>query len=134
MLISYYPDVKAIHMIAAAASGTYFLLRGLAVQVRSRWPASAPARYLSYGVDTVLLAAGVTLFIILPKAMFANGWLTVKLVFVVVYILLGTFALKRARTRIGKLLCLVAALATFAIVVAIAMSHSPLGPLAWVIH
>jgi uncharacterized membrane protein SirB2 len=129
-----YPDVKTVHVTAAAASGTYFVLRGLAVQARAKWPASAAARYLSYVVDTILLVAGVTLFTILPKAMFANGWLDVKLVFVVVYIVLGTFALKRARTPLGKLLCFIAALATFGIIVAIAVSHSPLGPLAWLVH
>ena len=118
-------------MAAAAASGTFFLARGLAVQLRARWPHAAPARYLSYLVDTVLLAAGVTLVTILPRAMFANGWLIVKLVFVALYIVLGTLALKRARTRTGKLLGLLGALATFALIVTIAVSHSPLGPLAW---
>ncbi|HEY2591874.1 MAG TPA: SirB2 family protein [Steroidobacteraceae bacterium] len=129
-----YPDVKAVHVTAAAMSGTFFLLRGLAVQLRARWPHAAPARYLSYVIDTLLLVAGVTLATILPRAMFANGWLAVKLVFVAVYIVLGTFGLKRASTRAGKLLCLIGALATFALIVTIAVSHSPLGPLAWVMR
>ncbi len=132
--MSLYPDVKAVHMTAAALSGTLFLLRGIAVQLRARWPRSAPVRYASYVVDTVLLAAGLTLATILPRAMFANGWLAVKLAFVGAYIVLGTFALKRAQTRTGKLLCLIGALATFAIIVTIAVSHSPLGPLAWLRH
>jgi uncharacterized membrane protein SirB2 len=119
---------------AAAMSGTFFLLRGLAVQLRARWPHAAPARYLSYVIDALLLVAGVTLATILPRAMFANGWLAVKLVFVAVYIVLGTFGLKRASTRAGKLLCLIGALATFALIVTIAVSHSPLGPLAWVMR
>ena len=118
-------------MAAAALSGTFFLARGLAVQLRARWPHLAPVRYVSYIVDTVLLVAGVTLATLLPRAMFANGWLDVKLVFVVLYIVLGTFAIKRAPTQTGKLLCLLGALATFAIIVTIAVSHSPLGPLAW---
>ena len=121
-------------MTAAAVSGAYFLLRGLAVQLRGRWPQAAAARYLSYAVDTVLLVAGVTLATILPRAMFANGWLDVKLLFVVAYIILGAFALKRARTRTGRLLCLIGALAIFVIIVTIAVSHSPLGPLAWVVR
>lgn len=132
--LTLYPDVKAVHVTAAAVSGTFFLLRGLAVQLRSRWPYAAPARYLSYAVDTVLLLAGAMLASILPRAMFANGWLDVKLLFVVLYIVLGTFALKRARTRTGKRLCLIGALATFGIIVTIAVSHSPLGPLAWVLR
>ncbi len=126
--------MKTVHVAAAALSGTYFLLRGLAVQLRARWPRAAPARSVSYIVDTVLLVAGATLATILPRAMFANGWLDVKLAFVVLYIVLGTFALKRASTPTGKLLCLIGALATFALIVTIAVSHSPLGPLAWVVR
>ena len=53
---------------------------------------------LSYTIDTVLLTAALMLLTILPGAMFANGWLTTKLVLVVVYVVLGTFALKRGRT------------------------------------
>ncbi|SRR5579883_309476 len=132
--MSLYPLVKLVHVTAVAASGGYFLLRGLAVQLGGRWPHAASARYLSYIVDTVLLAAGVTLATILPRAMFANGWLDVKLVLVVAYILLGTFALKRARTRTGKRRAFAGALATFALIVTIAVSHSPLGPLAWLVR
>ena len=68
-----YPDVKVVHMTAAAVSGAFFLLRGLAVQLRARWPRAAAVRYLSYVVDTILLIAGATLATLLPRAMFANG-------------------------------------------------------------
>ena len=62
---------------------------------------AAPPRYLSYSIDSVLLTAALMLVTILPHAMYANGWLTVKLVLLVVYVVLGSFALKRGRT-LGK--------------------------------
>lgn len=133
-VLSLYPDIWPIHVTAVILSGTIFLIRGVAIQTQARWPMTRPVRYLSYTVDTVLLAAGVTLVVILPHAMFANGWLNVKLVLVVVYILLGTLALKRARGIAWRRVCLVAALCIYATIIVIAWTHSPYGPLVWLLH
>ena len=88
---------------------------------------AAPVRYLSYTIDTVLLTAALMLLTILPGAMFANGWLTTKLVLVVVYVVLGTFALKRGRTSRVRAACYLAALLAFATIIGIALAHHPLG-------
>jgi uncharacterized membrane protein SirB2 len=87
-------------------------------------------RFASYGIDTLLLAAGATLVAILPRPVFASHWLDVKLVLVVVYIVLGAFALRRARTRRARAVFLAAAVATYALIVGIAVAHHPLGWLA----
>jgi uncharacterized membrane protein SirB2 len=128
-MIEFYPQIKFVHIAAVLASGALFLLRGLAVQRSARWPMAAPVRWLSYGVDTVLLAAAIMLLAILPGAVYANGWLTTKLTLLVVYIVLGTLALKRGRTRGVKLAAFLAALAVYGSIIAIARLHHPLGPL-----
>ena len=129
-MLEFYPQIKALHVAAAIASGLLFLLRGLVLQAgaRGRWAMVAPARYLSYSIDTVLLAAALVLLAILPAAVFANGWLTVKLLLLVAYIILGTFALKRGRTRGTRLACFTGALAVYASMLAVARTHDPLGP------
>ena len=127
-LLAFYPQIKWVHVAAVCSSGTLFLLRGLLVQARRpAWAMAAPLRYLSYTVDTILLTAALMLLTILPHAMFANGWLTTKLVLVVVYVLLGSFALKRGRTPRVRLACYVAALLVFATIIGIALAHHPLG-------
>jgi uncharacterized membrane protein SirB2 len=131
-MIEFYPQIKWVHIAAVLASGTIFLLRGLAVQADARWPMAAPVRYLSYGIDTVLLTAALMLLAILPGAIYANGWLTVKLTLLVAYIVLGTIALKRGRTRGVRLGSFVAALLVYGSIIAIARLHHPLGPL-WVL-
>lgn len=131
-MIEFYPQIKWVHVAAVLASGTIFLLRGLAVQGNARWPMTAPVRYLSYSIDTVLLTAALMLLTILPGAVYANGWLTVKLTLLVVYVVLGTIALKRGRTRNVRLVSFVAALAVYGSIIAIARLHHPLGPL-WVL-
>ena len=128
-MIEFYPEIKGIHVAAVIASGSLFLLRGLAVQAQARWPMAAPVRYASYGIDSVLLLAALALVAILPAALYANGWLTVKLVLLVVYVGLGTFALKRGRTARVRLATFVGALAVYGSMIAVARAHHPLGPL-----
>lgn len=128
-MVEFYPQIKLLHVGAVFASGTLFLLRGIAVQAGAAWGMAAPIRYLSYGIDTVLLTAAVMLLTLLPAAVFANGWLWVKITLVVVYVGLGTFALKRGRTARVRLTSYVSALAVFACMYVIARTHDPLGPL-----
>lgn len=131
-MIEFYPQIKWVHIAAVLASGSLFLLRGLLLQVgQNRVAMATSVRYLSYSIDTVLLTAAMMLLTILPRAMFANGWLTAKVVLLVVYVVLGTFALKRARTPRVRLACYLLALLVFGFMLTIARGHHPLGVLFW---
>lgn len=126
-MIEFYPQIKSVHVIAVLCSGSLFLLRGLLVLAGSRWGMAASVRYLSYGIDTVLLTAALMLFTLLPGGVFANGWLAVKMVLLLVYVLLGSFALKRGRNATVRKACFVAALLAYAWMIGIARLHHPLG-------
>lgn len=126
-MIEFYPQIKSAHIGLAFASGALFALRGAGVLGGWRWPMTWPLRWGSYAIDTALLTAALMLLTILPWGLFANGWLVVKLALLVVYIVLGTFALRRARQRRVRAICYVAALATYLWVVSIARTHQPLG-------
>ena len=126
-MFEFYPQIKLAHIFLALCSGTIFALRGAGVMANMRWPHWAAVRWTSYTVDTSLLTAALMLVSILPGALFANGWLAAKLVLLVVYIVLGVFAIKRGRTKTVKAVCYVAALATFGMIYSIACAHHPLG-------
>jgi len=126
-LIEFYPQIKSVHIACVVASGSLFAIRGAAGLSGARWPLALPVRWLSYAIDTTLLTAALMLLTILPWAMFGNGWLATKLTLIVVYVVLATFALRRARTRKARAGFYVAALLTFAFVVTIAIAHHPLG-------
>ena len=126
-MIEFYPQIKAFHIAFVVASVMLFAGRGGLVLAGSRWGMVAPVRYLSYAIDTALLTSALMLLTILPGAMFANHWLTVKLSLLLVYVLLGSFALKRGRTPRIRLACYVGALLVSAMVVGIAYYHHPLG-------
>ena len=131
-MIEFYVQIKWVHVLAVISSGSLFLLRGLLVQVdKPAIAMSAPLRLLSYSVDVVLLTAALMLLTILPGAVFANGWLAVKLLLLPVYVALGSFALKRGRSPGQRRACYLLALLVFGFMASIARSHQPWGILAW---
>lgn len=124
----YYAELRLVHVGAVMLSGTLFFLRGLAINLfAAAWPMRAPVRYLTYTVDTVLLAAALLLTIAIGQYPFVAAWLTVKVLLLVVYIGLGTFALKRGRSRNVRLTCWVAALGVFAFIASVAHARDPWG-------
>src|SRR4029453_19134507 len=110
-MIAFYAQIKAVHVAAVLISGVLFLARGLMVQSGHKALAmTAWFRYASYSVDTVLLTAALMLATILPAALFANHWLALKLALLVVYVFLGSLALKPAQNPPAPLSALVAGL------------------------
>jgi uncharacterized membrane protein SirB2 len=126
-MIEFYTQIKWVHVTAVMASGTIFFIRGLLLNLGVRWPMAPPVRYLTYTIDSILLTAALMLTTIVHQYPFVNAWLTVKVLLLIVYIVLGTFALKRGRTRTARIACYVAALLVFAFIVTVARAHSPWG-------
>ncbi len=125
-MIEFYPQIRMVHIGSVLVSGALFALRGTGVLAGAHWPMLSPVRYLSYGVDTVLLTAALMLFTLLPSVVFANHWLTAKLTLLVLYVVLGSYALKRGRSRSVRAACFACALLVYAMMFAIARSHQPL--------
>lgn len=130
-MMSFYPAIKHTHIAMVLLSGGLFALRGLSLCLGMRWPHSALVRGLSYVIDTTLLTAALLLLTILPDGLFANGWLLVKLGFVVAYIMLGVLAFRAQRGLRARVLLWLCALLCYAQVYAIARSHDPHGLLLW---
>jgi uncharacterized membrane protein SirB2 len=127
-MIAFYAEIKAVHVAAVLISGVLFLVRGLMVQSgHAKWAMTAWLRYASYGVDTLLLAAALMLVAILPAALFANHWLSLKVGLLVVYVVLGSLALKRAQNARVRTAAFVAALCVYVTMIGIARAHHPLG-------
>jgi uncharacterized membrane protein SirB2 len=126
-MIEFYPEIRLVHVAAVIASGALFLMRGIALQLGWRAAMAAPVRYSSYAIDTVLLTAAFMLATILRQYPFVQDWVTAKVLLLVVYIVLGSFALKRGRTRAVRAACFLAALVVYLSIVSIATAHHPLG-------
>jgi hypothetical protein len=88
----------------------------------------------SWPIDTTLLTAALMLVTILHQYPFVHAWLTAKVLLLVVYIVLGTFALKRGRTRRVQVACYFCALFVFAFIVSIARAHDAWGLFGRFVH
>jgi uncharacterized membrane protein SirB2 len=126
-MIEFYAQIKWVHVAAVICSGLLFALRGAAQLAGARWTMAAPLRYLSYAIDTTLLTAALMLATILHQYPFVHAWLTVKVLLLVVYIVLGSFALKRGRTHAIRLRYFMAALIVYLFIASVARAHDPLG-------
>lgn len=129
---AFYLQILAVHVTAVSLSAALFFTRAVSLNLLgASWTMAAPARYLSYAIDTTLLTAALMLMTITHQAPFVTPWLTVKVLLIVGYIVLGSYALKRGRTRMTRLLCSAAAIAVLVFVATIAIAHNPLGALSW---
>jgi len=106
-----YLILKHSHVTIAVLSLLGFSLRGYWMLTESAWLQKKPVKILPHIVDTMLLLTALMLAVITGLYPFAVGWVTIKLVLLVAYIVLGTFALKRGKTKQSRTLFFVASLA-----------------------
>jgi uncharacterized membrane protein SirB2 len=126
-MTEYYLVLRHVHITCAALTIVLFVLRGSLMLAESPWQQNVVLRYLPHAVDTVLLTSALMLTTVIRQYPFAAGWLTTKVVLLVVYIALGSVALKRGRTKQVRIVAFVAALATVGYLVTVARAHDPLG-------
>lgn len=121
-----YTLLKNLHVICVVLSGAGFVLRGVwmlqgSPRLARRWVRVAP-----HIVDTVLLASAIALALMTGQYPLAHAWLTAKVAGLIAYIILGTLALKRGRTRGIRLAAFCGALAVYGYIVAVAMAKAAL--------
>ena len=122
-----YLIVKYIHVGSVILSFALFLLRGALTFADAGWRKHALLRVGPHVVDTVLLASALTLSWLLRQYPFVHAWLTVKVIALIAYIVLGSLALKRAPTMLSRAVFFGLAVLTFLFIVSVAWAHHPLG-------
>lgn len=122
--------VKNLHVTCVVLSATGFLLRGSWMISGNPLLQHRLTRVLPHIVDSALLLSAITLAVMIEQYPFGAGWVTAKVFGLLAYILLGTLALKRARTRQSRLAALVAAILVYAWIVSVALTKDVAGYLA----
>jgi uncharacterized membrane protein SirB2 len=117
-----YAIAKHLHLAAVVVTVTLFVLRGLWMIAGSsllerRWVRVAP-----HVNDTVLLVAALYLA---ATVWGWQAWIGAKVGALLVYIALGTLALKRGSTRAVRIAAWWAALAVLGYIVAVAYAKRP---------
>lgn len=122
--------IKHAHLGFVLLSLGLFVFRlalsvGESAFLQRRW-----LRILPHVNDTLLLLCGLWLASQIGQYPFVNSpWLTAKLSALLLYIALGTLAIKRAPSPLLRLLCGLLALLVFGYMVAVAITKSPLAGL-----
>lgn len=115
--------IKILHMSCALLTISGFFVRGVwmlrdSPLLQARW-----VKVLPHVIDSVLLFSGVTLAVLTQQNPMVQHWLLAKIVLLLLYIVLGSIALKYGRSKKQKILAWVAALVVVMMIVSIARSH-----------
>ncbi len=120
-----YSLTKHIHMTFAGLSFLGFIIRGYWMISGSNILHAKPVKIVPHVVDTVLLVSAIVLVVLTGFYPLKVDWVTLKVLLLVAYIILGTFALKRGKTKASKIICFILALITFISIYGLAI-HKPI--------
>lgn len=117
--------IKQLHLLSIALSFGGFLVRGFWMLTESPRLQKKVVKVFPHIVDTLLLITGITL-VIMSGFSFADPWLLTKIGLLIVYIVFGTLALKRGKTKSIRSVFLVLSILTFVWIYFVARTHNPL--------
>jgi len=118
-----YLALKHLHVATVIVSYCLFFARGVWMLADSPMLARRWVRIVPHVNDTVLLVAAIWLTTIIRQYPGTSGWLTAKVAGLIVYILIGTVAIRRGRTKPVRAAAWVAAQLVFFYIVAVALTH-----------
>lgn len=111
-------------MSTAFISISFFLVRGFWVFKNSPMMNKKWVKILPHVNDTVLLITATLLALSVQQYPFVDGWLTAKFTALIIYIVFGMFALKRAKEMKNKVLFFILALLMFSYIVGVALTRT----------
>lgn len=120
-----YVIAKHIHLTTVVLSIAGFLLRLIWKMRASPWSEKKLVKVLPHVNDSILLFSGIYLAWLTQQYPWEHAWLAAKAIALLLYIYLGAKALKSVDDR-RTLGFGVAAVLTFAYIVVVAISKSPL--------
>jgi uncharacterized membrane protein SirB2 len=126
-----YEPLFYTHVTCAIASISLFCVRGFWMLTDNSLLDHRVVRVAPHVIDTILLASAIALTFQINHFPFLNAWLTVKFFALITYIILGTIALRRGKTKRHRTVAFVLSVGIFAFIVSVAYYHHPLGVFIW---
>ncbi len=127
-----YQTLKLVHVSTVVLTILGFMLRGYWMMTGSPKLTHKITKIAPHVVDTVLLASGIGLIVILNLPVLSQTWLMMKIAALLAYIVLGAIALGRGKTARTRTTAFVCSLAVFAYIVGVALSKSVASWIAYV--
>jgi len=112
--------IKYIHILSALLSISGFVYRGILKltapeKLTRKWLKIAP-----HIIDTVLLTSAIYLVVIAELYPNAFNWVSVKIIALVIYIILGLFTLRFCQTRANIIVSFILAMTVFTYIIFVA--------------
>ena len=117
--------LKHIHVTCVVLSGLGFCLRGVWMLQESALLKARLTKILPHFLDTCLLGSALVMAFLSGQYPFVQNWLTAKLLALLTYILFGTIALKRGKTRGVRAMAFGLALLSYVYLISVAISRNP---------
>lgn len=125
-LIELYTPLKHSHLGFVGISILFFILRGGSKLLDLQWIEKKWVKISPHIIDTLLMASGILLMFASRQFPIEQNWLTVKLVLLVAYILLGVKTMKSTQ-KMQQRSYFAAAILCVMFMMTIARTHNPLG-------
>ena len=119
-----YETLRTLHVTAAALSITGFILRGVWILQGSSRLQAKPVKILPHVIDTVLLASAIALVVMASLNPLEHGWLSAKIMALLVYIGLGVVTLRKGKSQEARFAAFLAAISVFAYMAQTALTRS----------
>ena len=122
-----YVLLKQVHVFFALGSIIGFMLRWNWRMSGSRLSQMKLTKTAPHVIDTLFLTTGVALAFTINQYPFSTTWLTAKITGLLVYIMLGMFAMSDKISRPWRVMAFLAAISTYAWILTVARFKSPWG-------
>jgi uncharacterized membrane protein SirB2 len=117
--------IKPIHLLCVGLSILFFAGRGAVMFHDASFVSRRWVRRVAESIDTVLLFSGIALAWLTKQLPWEDAWLGAKLMLLLLYILLGMAAFHWGRSQMVKMTAWIAAMATYAGMVSVALTRNP---------
>ncbi|MCP4698756.1 MAG: SirB2 family protein [Gammaproteobacteria bacterium] len=122
--------IKNIHVTCVLLTFILFSIRGIWMARNSRRLQLRWVKTVPHLLDSVLLISGIAMAISIRQYPGTDSWLTAKLLALILYIVLGSIALKRGKTRKIRISAWIGSYFAFFYIIMTALSRTP-NPLGW---
>ncbi len=117
-----YAALLSLHRLTVVISIALFILRGAWRMMDSPMNGKRWVKIVPHVNDTILLLAAIGMLVVAGLNPLEHGWIMAKIIGLLVYIVLGTIAIKRGKTALQRNMAFVGALAVFGYIAMVAVS------------
>lgn len=121
----YYSLLKYLHIFTINITFAFFIIRGYWVIINSPSLTQGWVKIFPHINDTILLIAAINMSYLHEWRLFNQSWLIAKLCAVIIYIVLGSIALRPGRPKLIRLFAWLMAMLIFLYIVVVAVSKDP---------